>query len=45
MQGIKDNFLDSLAIRCLMVSNPNISIISLLGVPKLLLDKILAALC
>ena len=45
MQELKDHFLDSSAISCSMVLNPNISISSLLGVPKLLLVKILAALC
>ena len=37
--------LDSSAISCSMVLNPNISISGLLGVPKLLLVEILAALC
>ena len=43
-KDLKTFILDSSAIGCSMVLNPNISISSLLRVPKLLLVKILAAL-
>ena len=44
-KNLKTIILDSSAISFSLVLNPNISISSLLGVPKLLLVKILAALC
>ena len=44
-KDLKTIILDSSAISCSMVLNPNISISSLLGVPKLLLVKILAVMC
>ena len=43
-KDLKTIISDSSAISCSMVLNPNISI-SLLGVPKLLVVKLLAALC
>ena len=45
MQGLKDHYFDSLSISRSMALNANISTNSLLGVPMLLLVKILAALC
>ena len=44
-KDLKTIILDSLTISCSMALNPNISVSSLLGVPKLLLVKILASLC
>ena len=44
-KDLKTIILNSSAISYSMILNLNISIISLIGVPKLLLVKIIAALC
>ena len=44
-KDLKNIILDSSVIHCAIVSNQNKLISSLLGVPKLLLVKILAAVC